>query len=59
MMIIFCEECGAKNSVDPEGKKENTHTISCCSCGEILVIKTLGEPGKKKYQTAAKTKECD
>jgi two-component system chemotaxis response regulator CheB len=37
-MIIFCEECGARNELSAEGLSENLHTFSCCECRELLMI---------------------
>ena len=37
-MIIFCEECGARNDLSSENFNENLHTVQCCQCGESLVI---------------------
>jgi two-component system chemotaxis response regulator CheB len=37
-MIIFCEECGARNDLSSESIEENLHTFNCCQCGEMLMI---------------------
>jgi two-component system chemotaxis response regulator CheB len=37
-MIIFCEECGARNDLSSDNFNENLHTVNCCQCKESLVI---------------------
>lgn len=37
-MIIFCEECGARNDVSSDSLKDNLHTFECCECGEVLMV---------------------
>jgi two-component system chemotaxis response regulator CheB len=37
-MIIFCEECGARNDLSSDNLSENLHTVNCCQCGESLLI---------------------
>ena len=46
-MIIFCEECGARNDLSSENLTENLNTVNCCQCGESLVIsKPLVDSGE-------------
>ena len=46
-MIIFCEECGARNDLSPESLSENLNTVKCCQCEELLVIsKPLVDSGE-------------
>jgi two-component system, chemotaxis family, protein-glutamate methylesterase/glutaminase len=37
-MIIFCEECGARNDLSSECLAENMHTFGCCQCNEVLMV---------------------
>ena len=37
-MIIFCEECGAKNDIAPGKTKKESGYIHCHACNEILEI---------------------
>ncbi len=37
-MIIFCEECGARNSVDVDSFEDNLHTFECCQCHTVLMV---------------------
>lgn len=46
-MIIFCEECGARNDLDSDKLSENLHAFKCCQCEESLVIsKPLMDSGQ-------------
>jgi two-component system chemotaxis response regulator CheB len=46
-MIIFCEECGARNDLNSDKLSENLHAFNCCQCGESLVIsKPLMDSGE-------------
>ena len=45
-MIIFCEECGARNDLNSDKFSETLNTVNCCHCGESLVIsKPLADSG--------------
>ena len=47
-MIIFCEECGARNDLDSDKLSENLHAFKCCQCEESLVIsKPLMDSGQR------------
>lgn len=37
-MIIFCEECGARNDLSSDHLNENLHVVNCQQCKESLVI---------------------
>jgi hypothetical protein len=37
-MIVFCEECGAKNNLGPEDKTYEKDHFRCTFCGEALRI---------------------
>ena len=37
-MIIFCEECGARNDLSTDSLDVNLHTFKCCDCGEMLMV---------------------
>jgi len=37
-MIVFCEECGARNIVDAEAAKESGAAPRCINCNTILLI---------------------
>ena len=37
-MIIFCEECGARNDLNADNISENLCTVNCCQCSESLMI---------------------
>ncbi|BBO72486.1 chemotaxis response regulator protein-glutamate methylesterase [Desulfosarcina alkanivorans] len=46
-MIIFCEECGARNDLSSDSLDANLHTFECCKCGEVLMVSkpTVGNGG--------------
>jgi two-component system chemotaxis response regulator CheB len=46
-MIIFCEECGARNNVSSDSLDANLHTFECCQCGQVLMVSkpTMGSGG--------------
>ena len=37
-MIIFCEECGARNDLRDECLGGGLHTFACCQCEEVLMV---------------------
>ena len=37
-MIIFCEECGARNDLSSDSLGEHHHTFQCSQCDEILMV---------------------
>jgi len=37
-MIIFCEECGARNDLSSDCLEESLHTFECCQCDEVLMV---------------------
>jgi len=37
-MIIFCEECGARNDLSSDSLGEHHHTFQCSQCNEILMV---------------------
>lgn len=37
-MIVFCEECGARNIIDPENVTEKTEPLRCVECNDVLRI---------------------
>jgi hypothetical protein len=39
IMIVFCEECGSKNIIDPEHLDPNHEPIRCIECDDILRYK--------------------
>jgi two-component system chemotaxis response regulator CheB len=46
-MIIFCEECGARNDLISDNLGENLHTFQCCECNQVLMVSkpTVGNGG--------------
>ncbi|MDM8516987.1 FHA domain-containing protein [Desulfobacterales bacterium HSG16] len=45
-MIVFCEECGARNIVDPDKLKEQSELPRCMTCDDILRIALPQSSGK-------------
>lgn len=45
-MIIFCEECGARNALDEGSVDDHLHTFECCQCNTALMVvkPTTGTP---------------
>jgi HAMP domain-containing protein/DNA-directed RNA polymerase subunit RPC12/RpoP len=39
MLIVFCEECGKKYTVDPNKIKGEKANFKCTSCGNIIIVK--------------------
>jgi two-component system chemotaxis response regulator CheB len=37
-MIIFCEECGARNDLKTDDPDEQLYTFECCQCNEALMV---------------------
>ncbi|BBO79873.1 chemotaxis response regulator protein-glutamate methylesterase [Desulfosarcina ovata subsp. sediminis] len=37
-MIIFCEECGARNDLTGDALSDGLHTFACRQCSEMLMI---------------------
>lgn len=37
-MIIFCEECGARNDLSSDSLGEHHHTFECNQCCEVLMV---------------------
>jgi two-component system, chemotaxis family, protein-glutamate methylesterase/glutaminase len=37
-MIIFCEECGARNDLRSDHLNDSLHTFECCQCNEVLMV---------------------
>jgi len=35
-MIVFCEECGARNIIDPEDIKDHSGPFRCSACNDVL-----------------------
>lgn len=35
-MIVFCEECGTKNTIEPSSLKPEQDSIRCSACNDIL-----------------------
>lgn len=38
MMIVFCEECGKKHTIDSEQIKIKAAKFKCASCGNMIVV---------------------
>ena len=47
-MIVFCEDCGAKNSINPEEFDTIQIHIKCCRCHEN--IRVDGSPGSRNTE---------
>jgi two-component system chemotaxis response regulator CheB len=37
-MIIFCEECGARNDLSSDSLDEHLHTFECSECCQVLMV---------------------
>lgn len=37
-MIIFCEECGARNDLKSDNLGRSRYAFDCCECGETLMV---------------------
>jgi len=37
-MIIFCEECGARNVLDEDSFEDHLYTFECCECSTCLMV---------------------
>lgn len=50
-MIIFCEECGARNDLSSDSLSENHHTFQCSQCHEVLMVSkpTMGAGGLNAF----------
>jgi two-component system chemotaxis response regulator CheB len=50
-MIIFCEECGARNDLRSDKLGEHLHTFECTECGQRLVVSkpSMGEGGLNAF----------
>lgn len=51
-MILFCEECGTRHSIDEERMAEADHTFSCHVCHETLMVTLSRRPGGRVAQAA-------
>ena len=54
-MIIFCEECGARNDLSSENLGEHLHTFKCTECCELLMVSkpSMGEGGLNAFAKMA------
>ena len=50
-MIVFCEECGTKNIIDPAQARQQQDPIRCRECNDMLRY-TLPAPEKAKLKRA-------
>ncbi len=50
-MIIFCEECGARNDLSSDDLGEHLHTFECSACCESLMVSkpSMGGDGLNAY----------
>lgn len=57
-MIIFCEECGARNDLSSDNLGEHHHTFKCSHCHEVLMVSkpSMGCGGLNAF--ANMTSEC-
>lgn len=57
-MIIFCEECGARNDLSSECFDEHLHTFECCDCCQVLMVSkpSVGKGGMNAF--AKVSSEC-
>lgn len=37
-MIIFCEECGARNDLQSDNLEQSLHSFDCCQCRQVLMV---------------------
>ena len=58
-MIIFCEECGARNDLNSDNLGEHLHTFECSDCCQVLMVSkpTVGNGGLNAF--AKMRSECD
>ena len=54
-MIIFCEECGARNDLSSDKLGEHLHTFECTECCERLMVSkpSMGEGGLNAFAKMA------
>ena len=54
-MIIFCEECGARNDLTSDSLDEHLHTFECSQCCEILMVSkpSMGSGGLNAFANMA------
>ena len=54
-MIIFCEECGARNDLHSDTLDEHHHTFECSECCEILMVSkpSVGDGGLNAFAKMA------
>ena len=54
-MIIFCEECGARNDLSSDNLGEHHHTFECSQCCEILMVSkpSMGSGGLNAFANMA------
>jgi len=54
-MIIFCEECGARNDLSSDSLNEHHHTFQCSQCHEVLMVSkpSMGSGGLNAFAKMA------
>lgn len=54
-MIIFCEECGARNDLNSDSLSEHHHTFQCSQCHEVLMVSkpSMGGGGLNAFANMA------
>lgn len=50
-MIIFCEECGARNDLSSDSLGDSLHTFECSECTQMLMVSkpTVGDGGLNAF----------
>jgi two-component system chemotaxis response regulator CheB len=57
-MIIFCEECGARNDLSSDNLGEHLHTFQCGECCESLMVSKPSMGGKRAQCVCQHALEC-
>lgn len=57
-MIIFCEECGARNDLSSDNLSQSLNTVNCHQCGESLVISKPIVDSREISVCAETTPQC-
>lgn len=58
-MIIFCEECGARNSLSSDNLGKHLHSFECSECCERLMVSKPSMGENRRNAFAEITHECE
>lgn len=45
-MLVFCEDCGAKHTIDEQAARDDTFQLRCDACDFLITAKSLPKPRK-------------